>query len=111
MNQPEKNPNNRTRRQHSGEEKVRLLRLHLLEGKPISALCEEHDLHPTQFYQWQKTFFENGAAAFDRAPRSRSIDVGKQRIEQLEAKLKRKDEVIALVTEELVRTKKEIGED
>jgi hypothetical protein len=23
------------------------------------------------FYAWQKIFFENGAAAFDRAPRSR----------------------------------------
>jgi transposase len=111
MKQPEKDPNHRLRRQHSGEEKVRLLRLHLLEGKPISALCEEHHLHPTLFYEWQKTFFENGAAAFDRSPRARRMDVGTQRIEQLEAKLKRKDEVIALVTEELVRTKKELGED
>jgi transposase len=111
MNQPEKNPNNRPRRQHSGEEKVRLLRLHLLEGKPISAICEEHNIHPTLFYQWQKTFFENGAAAFDRSPRARRMDSGSQRIEQLEAKLKAKNDVIALVTEEFVRLKKELGED
>jgi len=110
MNQPEKNPTNRVRRQHTAEEKVRLLRLHLLEGKAISAICEEHDIHPTLFYGWQKTFFENGAAAFDRSPRARRMDSGSQRIEQLEAKLKRKDEVIVQVTEEFVHLKKELGE-
>lgn len=101
----------RTRRQHSADDKVRLLRLHLVEGRPISAICDEHHIHPTLFYQWQKTFFENGAAAFDRTPRPRRTDSGSQKIEQLEARLKRKDEVIAAVTEELVRTKKELGED
>lgn len=101
----------RIRRQYSAEEKVRLLRLHLVEGRPISAICDEHQIHPTLFYQWQKTFFENGSAAFDRTPRSRGIDPGLARVQQLEARLKRKDEVIAAVTEELVRTKKELGED
>lgn len=111
MNQSEKNTTTRARRQHTAGEKIRLLRLHLLEGKSISAICDEHGLHPTLFYLWQKTFFENGAAAFERSPRSRRMDEGQQRITQLEAKLKRKDEVIALVTEELVRAKKELGED
>jgi transposase-like protein len=101
----------RIRRQYSAEEKVRLLRLHLVEGQPISAICDQHQIHPTLFYQWQKTFFENGAAAFDRSPRPRRTDLGNQRIEHLEARLRRKDEVIAAVTEELVRTKKELGED
>lgn len=40
------------RRHHSPEDKVKILRLHLLEGKPISAVCEEHGIHPTLFYQW-----------------------------------------------------------
>jgi len=104
-------PAARIRRQYFAEEKVKLLRLHLVEGQPISAICDKHQIHPTLFYQWQKTFFENGAAAFDRSPRPRRVDLGSQRIQQLEAKLKRKDEVIALVTEELVRTKKDLGED
>jgi transposase len=101
----------RPRRHFSAGEKVRLLKLHLVEERPISAICEEHEIHPTLFYQWQRTFFENGAAAFDRSSRSRKPDAGERRIEQLEARLKRKDEVIAAVTEELVRTKKELGED
>ena len=104
-------PAARIGRQYTAEEKVKLLRLHLVEGQPISTICDKHQIHPTLFYQWQKTFFENGAAAFDRSPRPRRVDLGSQRIRQLEAKLKRKDEVIALVTEELVSTKKNPGED
>ena len=69
-------PAARIRRQYSAEEKVRLLRLHLVEGQAISTICDTNQIHPTLFYQWQKTFFENGAAAFDRSPRSRRVDPG-----------------------------------
>jgi transposase-like protein len=104
-------PTKALRRHLSAAGKVALLRLHLLEGRPISALCEEHGIAPSLFYAWQKTFFENGAAAFERTARSGKADPEQQRVAQLEARLKRKDEVIALVTEELMRTKKELGED
>lgn len=100
----------KTRRRHSPEEKLRILRLHLLEQKPISALCEEFGIHPTLFYQWQKAFFENGTAALQ--PRSRSRSVGKEEdtMAALRDKLRRKDEIIAAVAEEMVRLKKELGE-
>jgi transposase-like protein len=97
------------RRQHSPEDKVRILRLHLLEHKPVSALCEEEGIHPTLFYQWQKAFFENGAAAFSRSSRPDSAQRRDQLVESLEAKLKRKDEVIAIIAEDLIREKKTNG--
>ena len=50
---------------HAAQDKVAILRLHLLEHKPVSELCDQFDLKPTQFYRWQKEFFENGAAAFE----------------------------------------------
>ena len=50
------------RRHFSPEQKVALLRLHLLEKKPISDLCEEHQLSVNLFYLWQKQFFEQKAA-------------------------------------------------
>jgi len=53
------------RKHYSAPEKVNILRLHLLEKKPVSDLCDQYGLHPTDFYRWQKEFFENGAAAFD----------------------------------------------
>src|SRR5690348_3156071 len=52
------------RKHYTPEEKVAILRQHLLEKEPISKLCDELGLQPTVFYRWQKEFFENGAAAF-----------------------------------------------
>jgi transposase-like protein len=49
---------------YTPEEKVAILRRHLLEQVPISKLCDKHGLQPTVFYRWQKEFFENGTAAF-----------------------------------------------
>ena len=54
----------KTRNHYSPDEKVAILRRHLLDQEPISKLCDELGLQPTVFYRWQKEFFENGAAAF-----------------------------------------------
>jgi len=103
--------NKTTRRHHSPGDKVRILRLHLLEGKPISEICEAEGIHPTLFYQWQKTFFEKGSAVFEngRSP-SRVLGQSERKLAALESKLRRKDEVIAEIMEDLVRTKKDLGE-
>ena len=53
------------RKHYTPEEKVAILRRHLLEKEPISEFCDELGLQPTVFYRWQKEFFENGAAAFE----------------------------------------------
>src|SRR5262245_57929865 len=52
------------RKHYTPEEKVAILRRHLLEQVAISELCDKHGLQPTVFYRWEKEFFENGAAAF-----------------------------------------------
>ncbi len=91
------------------EEKVSILRRHLVERIPVSDLCDEYQLQPTTFYLWQKQFFENGAAAFvcnDR-PQKRAEEV---KIQQLEAKLNRKHEVLSELMEEHIKLKKELGE-
>jgi transposase len=101
----------KTRRQFTPQQKLAILREHLVEHGPVSDLCDRHKLHPTLFYQWQKAFFENGAAAFEsRRPRSQSLSREKDKIAALEAKLRNKTEVLAELVEELVRTRKELGE-
>jgi transposase-like protein len=97
------------RRRFRGEDKVAILRRHLLDKAPVSELCEEVGLQPAQFYLWQKQFFENGAAAFERDAKGKR-DSGEQRIAALEAKLRRKDEVLGELMEEHVALKKELGE-
>ena len=75
----------------------------------VSALCDELGLQPTVFYRWQKEFFENGAAAFQAKARA-SAQAEQARIEYLEKKIQRKDEVLAELMGEHVALKKSLGE-
>ena len=97
------------RKHYTGEEKVAILRRHLLEKEPISTLCDELGLQPTVFYRWQKEFFENGAAAFQSKGRP-DHQAEQERIAYLEKKIQRKDEVLAELMGEYVALKKELGE-
>ena len=97
------------RRTFTGEEKVSILRRHFLEKEPISSLCEKHGLNPTVFYRWQKEFFENGAAAFERRPEGRERKL-EEKVEALKVRIAHKDEVMAELLEEHVALKKSLGE-
>ena len=98
------------RKHYTAEEKVAILRRHLLDKVPVSDLCEELGLQPTVFYRWQKEFFENGAAAFQTTERPRRQAEEKQkRIEFLEKKVQTKDEVLAELMAEHIALKKALG--
>ena len=99
------------RRHFAGTEKVAILKRHLLDKVPISDLCDELGLYPNQVYAWLKEFFENGHAAFDNGRKAKTVEDAKdKRIEQLQAKLQRKNEVLGELMEEHVQLKKELGE-
>ena len=97
------------RRHFEREQKVAALKRHLLEKVPFSNLCYELGISVILFYHWQKTFFENGAAAFDNGRKSKAVeDANVRKIEALEAKLQRKNEVMAELMEEHTTLKKNI---
>jgi len=98
----------KNRKHYTPEEKVSMIRRHLVEKVPVSELCQEQKLQPTVFYRWLKEFFENGAAAFRRES-DRESRQAKQRIAALEAKLKAKNEVLSELMEEQVALKKVLG--
>ena len=101
------------RRKFSAEEKVNILRLHLLEKQPVSDVCDKYGLNPNVFYRWQKQFFENGAAAFNQAENGRKDSQAKrleEKVSLLRAKLAGKDEVIAEIMASHVQLKKSLGE-
>jgi transposase-like protein len=50
------------RKRYSAEDKVAVLRRHLVEGAPVWPLCDELGLHPTMFYRGRKDLFENPPA-------------------------------------------------
>ena len=104
----------RQRRQFSTEQKVAILRRHLVDKVPVSDLCDEYKLQPSVLYQWQRHLFENLAGAFEAAgagggTSQRERQLG-QKVEHLEAKLTRKDSVIAEISAEYVQLKKELGD-
>ena len=99
----------RKRKNYTPEEKVAILKRHLVDKVAVSDLCDEYHLQPTVFYRWQKEFFENGASVFERdtlRQKSKETD----RIKALEQKLQRKHEVLSELMEEHVKLKKTLGE-
>ena len=99
----------RKRRNFSAEEKVKLIRQHLIDKKPVSEICNENKLNPNTFYRWQTEFFERGHLAFESTKRADNSD--KRKIDKLEAKLQHRDGVIAEIMSETIALKKSLGED
>jgi len=99
------------RRHFAGAEKVAILKRHLIDKVPVSDLCDELHIYPNQLYGWLKEFFENGHVVFDNGRKAKAVDDGKDKmIEQLEAKLTRKNEVMAELMEAHTELKKSLGE-
>lgn len=81
----------------------------MLEQEPVSKLCDELELQPTVFYRWQKEFFENGAAAFQKKART-NHQAEQERIAYSVKKIQRKDEVLVELMGEHIALKKSLGE-
>lgn len=105
MNQPKK------RRQFGAERKAEIVRRHLIGKVPVSDLADELSAQPSQIHQWVKQVLDQAGKAFERSGGQRRVEQARdRRIEQLEAKLANKNEVIAELMEENVRAKKANGE-
>jgi transposase len=98
------------RRHFNGAQKLAILREHLIEKIPVSDVCQKHDLQPTLFYLWQKKLFEDGASVFEtKAANVRQQNAEAQKIQALEAKIEKKNEVLAELMGEHVELKKSLG--
>ncbi len=91
----------RKRKQYTGEEKLAILRTHLLEGVAVPDICDEHGLQPTVFYRWQKLLFEGGAVVFRRTNDTEAKKLQRQ-VTHLEEKLVKRNEVLGELLEEYV---------
>ena len=100
-----------SRRRFTPEQKALIVRRHLANKESVSALSEEFGLQPSQIHLWVNTLLAQADKAFERSSGSTRADKAQdQRIQQLEAKLATKNEVIAELLEENVKSKKERGE-
>ena len=105
------------RRQYSAEQKAQIVRRHLVDGVPVSNLCDEYKIAPGVYYSWQKLVVDNMAQLLEHGSRRNGnqaapqVAQAEQKIAALEAKLLKKDTVIADISTEYVRLKKELGEN
>lgn len=102
----------KSRRNFSAEEKASVLKRHLLGKESVSDICDDIDIAPTQFYRWQKEFIDNAALAFQKNDRKSNGQIRKleEKVQKLESRLRHKDNVIAEITEDYVKLKKNVGE-
>ena len=107
----------RTPRRFSPAQKATIVRNHLSKKTKVSELCDEFELQPSVFYEWQKQVFDNLEMLFEqlgggkraRTARERELSQRDKQIAALTAQLARKDEVIADISEVHLRLKKSIG--
>jgi len=91
------------KQKYTADFKVRTVLEGLKSPDGIAAYCRRVAVSEVQFYQWQKRMLDNADALFDRPPKN-----AEKKINQLENELKRKDQIIAVVTEEALELKKKL---
>lgn len=101
----------RTRRHFSAEQKAAVVRRHLSGKEPVSKLAEELGIQPSLVHYWMNQVLAQAEKAFEKSPENGHAEKTRdRRIEQLQAKLASKNEVIAELMEANVLAKKESGE-
>jgi len=95
-----------TRKSYSAEQKVTILREHLIENRPVSDVCDQYQISPAMFYRWQRKLFAGGHPAFERNPVKKRQDA---QINRFEEKLRQKDKVIGELMGGYVALKKVLG--
>jgi transposase len=83
--------------------KVKTVLEALKDPDGISAYCRRKGIKDTLVYRWQSQMINNATNLFEKVPQSAQL-----KITRLESELKRKDQVIAAVTEEALELKKKL---
>ena len=91
------------KQKYTSEFKVRTVLEGLKSPDGIAAFCRRKGISEVQFYQWQKQLIENADSVFHKMSKAQE-----RKMAQMEADLKRKDEIIAVVTEEALELKKKL---
>jgi len=91
------------RKKYSSSYKVRTVLEGLKLPEGIAAYCRQRGISEVQFYHWQKQMITNADALFTKLPKTTE-----RKINNLEEELRRKDHIIAVVTEEALELKKKL---
>jgi transposase-like protein len=98
------NHEQKLRRQFPGETKLQILKEGRSTNLTISQVCEQHQISPTQFYQWEQIADRAARVALQGQPRGRKKLRPKE--EQLLTEVQRLREVVAELCAENLLLKK-----
>jgi transposase len=104
------------RRQFTAEQKAEIVRRHLVDRVAVSDLCDQYKIAPSMLYAWQKQVLDAMAQTLEHGSRrngqreSARLSQAEHKVAALEARLAKKDAVIAEISAEYVQLKKELGE-
>jgi len=96
----------RKRTRYTSEEKIKILREVLEEGKSISSVAEGYGVHPNLILNWRKQLFENAIQTFEIKRPEITEKAHEKKTKELEGVLRNKDNVIAELAQELLELKK-----
>jgi transposase len=96
-------------KEFTAEQKVTILKRHLLDKVPAATVCKEYELSPSELRQWVQRFFEVGATAFEKAP-VREPNALDRRIQSMEQRLQLVTKVLSEFRDNLTQLKKESGQ-
>lgn len=95
-------------REFTTEQKIVILKKHLLDRVPAKELCEEYEVPPTEFARWKQQFFENAESAFEQS-QNREPNATERRVQAMEQKIQVIDKILSDLREHLGQLKKESG--
>lgn len=97
---------------YSAEQKLAILKEHLVGKTPVADVCEKHGIQPSVYYGWQKALFESDAV-FERKKSGHNENLqlkkAKSQLEALEKTVREKDAVLAELMCEHLRLKKNMN--
>ena len=104
------------RKPYTAEEKLAIVKEHLVGKQPVSEVCERYGIVPSLFYKWQQALFEHGAAALEKKNgahkqrETRQVQKLQHELEKTREKLANKHEVLSELMSEHIALKKSLGD-
>ena len=95
-------------KEFTAEQKVNILKRHLMDGVSISDLCRTFGVEPGEYKQWEQMFFQAGERAFDPVIPREAGSV-ERRIATIEQKIQMAGKVLAELRENVGQLRKEAG--
>jgi transposase-like protein len=83
-------------RNWTAEDKAKIV-VQGLKGRAVSEICNEYQIHQTQYYKWREQFLENVPKLFDTAKQSKKET-------QLEREVQKLKSIIGDLTVELKKS-------